>query len=88
MIGIFFFTKGLFGAVAALLLFVFSSRSNHVNIATSGESCGFWYLLMFVVVITLALPLFCIVCWRYKKRNRGELEETKAFYRHFSVHEF
>ena len=83
MIGLFFFTQGLFGTVAAFLLFIFSSGTDVVslNIATSGESCGFWYLLMFVVVVTLSLPLFIVVCWRYKKRNRGELEATEAFYR-------
>ena len=84
MIGLFFFTQGLFGTVAAFLFFIFSSESNaaSLTIFVSGESCGFWYLLIFVVVITLALPLFFVVCWRYKKRNRGELEATNAFYRY------
>lgn len=83
MIGLFFFTQGLFGTVATLILFIFSNGDavKPLNVQDSRESCGFWYYSVFLVVVVLAVSLFCVVGRRYKNRHRGELEETMPFYR-------
>ena len=82
MIGLFFFTKGLFSSFAALLLFVFSDsgRVSHLSVFHSGESCTFWYYLILFLVAVVTFVLYLIVSWRYRKRERGDLEERERFY--------
>ena len=82
MIGLFFFTQGLFSSFAALLLFVFSDsrRVSHLSVRNSGESCAFWYYLILFLITITAFILYIVVSWRYRKRERGDLEERERFY--------
>ena len=83
MIGLFFFTQGLFSSFAALLLFVFSDsrRVSRLSMHHSGESCTFWYYLILFLVAMVTFVLYIIVSCKYRKRERGDVEDKERFYR-------
>ena len=79
MIGLFFFVQGLSSSLAAIILFAFSKRQNVKDIR--GQSCGFWYYFIFLLIAVLTFVVYIVVSRWYKNRQRGELEESEQFYR-------
>ena len=83
MIGLFFFIQGLSATLAGMILFIFSEEDamERVDVKHSGESCGFWYYLIFFVIAVVTFVLYIGVSKWYKNRKRGDLEESEAYYR-------
>ena len=67
LIGLSFAIKGLFQALAALLIIPFSF------VTSSFPSCGIYYYIMNISVGTLALFVYVGVARRYKYRKRDEI---------------
>ena len=67
LIGLSFAIKGLFQALAALLMIPFSF------VTSSFPSCGMYYYIMNISVGMLALLLYVGVARRYKYRKRDEI---------------
>ena len=83
MVGLFFFVHGLTASVAAVVLLVLSQEdiAEHLNVKHSGESCGFWYYLIFFVIAAVTFVLYIGVSKWYKNRQRGDLEGSERYYR-------
>ncbi len=83
MIGLFFFIQGLSAMAASLVLFIFSKEDvgEKLSVKTSTQSCGFWYYLIFFIVAMVTFSCYAAVSKWYKNRQRGDLEESVAFYR-------
>lgn len=83
MIGLFFFVQGLSATLASVVLFIFSEEeiSEKLNVNSSTQSCGFWYYLVFFIVAMVTLIGYIATSKWYKNRERGDLEESVAFYR-------
>ncbi len=83
MIGLLYLVHGLSSIIAAAVLVPFRSNNlmGQLNVAHSGQSCGFWYYLIFLVVAIVTFAVYVAVSMWYKNRQRGELEESEPFYR-------
>ena len=73
LIGLSFAIKGLFQALAALLIIPFSF------VTSSFPSCGMYYYIMNISVGTLALFVYVGVARRYKYRKRDEICDIYRF---------
>ena len=67
LIGLSFAIKGLFQALAALMIIPFSF------VTSSFPSCGMYYYIMNISVGVFALSVYVVVARRYKYRKRDEI---------------
>ena len=67
LIGLFYFTNGLYSLLATLLVVSFGAPR---SLKYSYPSCGFGYFLSNAAVAVGCLAVYCLVAKRYKYRNR------------------
>ena len=80
MIGMFFLMEGLFSALAAILLYIFSVEDIEPLLSQS-QSCAFWFYLILLGVAIVGFVFYIGVAIWYKNRERGDTEDSRPFYR-------
>lgn len=75
LIGIFFSVQGTFSLISVILQYLFRWHKvyGYPFIGKTGYTCAFWFYIIFTGLSVLGLFLYCLVAYKYKKRQRDDV---------------